>query len=136
MLSECFSVYMYLVLITIFLDNRNIFISFGIIYSFIRTADTYYYPGVQISIFQWCLEIGIFSTSLYIRCKSNALGSLTPPFYTAARISITLVSVFLLLCDIVLNPEPNQCCIQMFFGHTVFLKLWIGQFSDRNPKWL
>ena len=28
----------------------------------------------------------------------------------------------------------TQCCIQMFFWHTVFLKLSIGQFSDtQNP---
>ena len=27
---------------------------------------------------------------------------------------------------------PEQCRIQMFFGHTVFLKLRIGYFSDRQ----
>ena len=45
----------------------------------------------------------------YIRCKSNALGSLTPLLCTIAGISITLLSIFLLLCgDVELNPGPNK----------------------------
>ena len=37
----------------------------------------------------------------------------------------TCISIFVAYPTI-----PSQGCIQMFFGHTVFLKLRIGQFSD------
>ena len=64
---------------------------------------------IPISIVQWHVEIGIFNIRFYIRCKSNALGPLTPLLCTIARISITLLSLFLLLCSSVeLNPGPNK----------------------------
>ena len=47
---------------------------------------------------QWRVEIGIFNIRLCIRCKSNVLGSLTSLPYTIAETSITLRTIFLLLC--------------------------------------
>ena len=62
-----------------------------------------------ISILQWCVEIGIFNIRFYIRCRSNVLGSLTPLPYTIAGFSISLLSIFLLLCgDVELNVEPTK----------------------------
>ena len=64
---------------------------------------------MPISIMQWRVEIGIFNIRFYIRCKSNALGPLTPLIYTIAGISITLLSIFLLLCgDVELNSGPAK----------------------------
>ena len=58
---------------------------------------------------QWRVEIGIFNIRFCIRCKSNALGSLTPLLYTIAGTSITLLAIFLLLFDDVeLNPGPTK----------------------------
>ena len=62
---------------------------------------------VPISIMQLRVEIGIFNIRFYIRCKSNALGPFTPLLCTIAGISITLLSIFLLLCgDAELKPGP------------------------------
>ena len=64
---------------------------------------------MPISIMQWRVEIGIFNIRFYIRCKSNALGPLTPLIYTIAGISITLLLIFILPCDHVeLNPGPTK----------------------------
>ena len=64
---------------------------------------------MPISIMQWRVEIGIFNIKFCIRCKSNALGSLTPLLYTIAGTSITLLTIFLLLCgDVELNPGPTK----------------------------
>ena len=64
---------------------------------------------MPISIMQWRVEIGLFNIRFNIRCKSNALGPLTPLLCTIAGISITLLSLFLLLCgDVELNPGPNK----------------------------
>ena len=57
-----------------------------------------------ISIIQWRVETGIFNIRFYVRCKPNPFGPLTPLLYTVVRISITLLSIFLLLCgDVELN---------------------------------
>ena len=41
--------------------------------------------------------------------QTNALGPLTPLLYTIARISITVLSIFLLLIgDVELNPRPTK----------------------------
>ena len=64
---------------------------------------------------QWLVEIGIFNIRLQIRCNSNDLGPLTPLIYTIVEISITLLSIFLLLCgDIELNPGPTKKCNSWF----------------------
>ena len=64
---------------------------------------------MPISIVQWRVEIGIFNIRFYLRCKSNALGPLTPLIYTIAGISVTLLSMFLLLCGGVdLNLGANK----------------------------
>ena len=64
---------------------------------------------MPISIMQWHVEIGIFNIRFYIRCKSNPLGLLTPLIYTIARISVSFLSIFLLLCsDVELNPGPTK----------------------------
>ena len=64
---------------------------------------------MPVSIMQWRLQAGIFNAGFYIRCKSNALWSLTVLLYTIAGIAIALLSVFLLLCgDNQLNPGPNK----------------------------
>ena len=64
---------------------------------------------MPISIMQWGIQIGIFNITFYIRCKSNTLGPLTPLLYITAGISITLLSIFFLLCgDVELNPDPNK----------------------------
>ena len=64
---------------------------------------------MPISIMQWRVEIGIFNIRFCIRCKSNAVGSLTPLLYTIAGTSITLLTIFLLLCgDVELNPGPTK----------------------------
>ena len=64
---------------------------------------------IPISTRQWRVEIGIFNIRFYVRCKSNAPGPLTPLIYTIAGISITLLSVFLLLCgDVELNPGATK----------------------------
>ena len=61
------------------------------------------------SIMQWRVEIGLFNIRFNIRCKSNALGPLIPLLSTIDGISITLLSLFLLLCgDVQLNPGPNK----------------------------
>ena len=61
------------------------------------------------SIIQWRVGIGILNIRFYVRCKSNALGPLTPLLYTIAGISITLLSIFLLLIgDVELNPGPTK----------------------------
>ena len=60
---------------------------------------------MPISIMQWRAEIGIFNIRFCIRCKSHALGSLTPLLYTIAGTSVTFLTIFLLLCgDVELNP--------------------------------
>ena len=64
---------------------------------------------MPISIVQWRVEIGIFNIRFYLRCKSNALGPLTPLIYTIAGISVALLSMFLLLCGGVgLNLGANK----------------------------
>ena len=64
---------------------------------------------MPISIMQWRVEIGIFNIRFCIRCKSKALGSLTPLLYTIAGTSFTLLTIFLLLCgDVELNPGPTK----------------------------
>ena len=64
---------------------------------------------IPISIMQWRVEIGIFNIRFCIRCKSNALGSLTPLLSTIAETSITLLTIFLLFCgDVKLNPGPTK----------------------------
>ena len=64
---------------------------------------------MPISIMQWLVEIGIFNIKFSIRCKSNALGSVTPLLYKIAGTSITLLTIFLLLCgDVELNPGPTK----------------------------
>ena len=64
---------------------------------------------MPISIMQWRVEIGIFNIRFCIRCKSNAVGPLTPLLYTIAGTSITLLTIFLLLCgDVELNPGPTK----------------------------
>ena len=62
-----------------------------------------------ISILQWCVEIGIFNITFYIRCKSNVHGPLTPLPYMIAGFSVSLLSIFLLLCgDVELNLGPTK----------------------------
>ena len=64
---------------------------------------------MPISIMQWRVEIVIFNVRFCIRCKSNALGSLTALLYTIALTSFTLLTIFLLLCgDVELNPGPIE----------------------------
>ena len=64
---------------------------------------------MPIIVMQWRVAIGIFNVRFCIRCKSNALGSLTPSPYTIAGTSITLLSIFLLICiDEELNPGPTK----------------------------
>ena len=64
---------------------------------------------MPIIIMQWHIEIGILNILFCIRSRPNALGSLTPLLYTIARISIKLLSLFLLLrCNVELNPGPTK----------------------------
>ena len=85
------------------LDDRIILICDCMIYSFIRS-----FSGMPISIMQWRVKIGIFNIRFYIRCKSNPLGSLARLVNTIAEISITLLSIFPLLCgDLKSNPGPT-----------------------------
>ena len=64
---------------------------------------------MPISIMQWLVEIGIFNIKFSIRCKSNALVSVTPLLYKIAGTSITLLTIFLLLCgDVELSPGPTK----------------------------
>ena len=64
---------------------------------------------MPISIMQWVVEMGSFNIRFSMRCKSNALGPLTPLIYTITTISITFLSIFLLLCgDVELNPWSTK----------------------------
>ena len=97
---SCFSFF-------ICLDDRIVLNYDCMIYSFIRLL----LAIKPISIMQWRVEIGIFNIRFCIRSKSNAVGSLTltPLLYIIAGTSITLLTIFLLLCsDVELNSGPTK----------------------------
>ena len=75
--------------------DRKIFICCCIIYSLISIFD-----GIMaISIVQWHVKIGIVNEMFCIKCKSNALWSLTLLLHNISMISMTLLSIFHLLCE-------------------------------------
>ena len=74
------------------------------IYSFIRAFSGSYANQYYVMTLIWVLNI-----RFCIRCTSNALGSLTSLLYAIAGTSITLLTIFLLLCsDVKLNHGPTK----------------------------
>ena len=90
---------------------------------------------IPTSIIKWRVVIGTFSVRIYIRSKSNALVQLKPLFYTIARISIMLLSIFLLLCgEVELSPEPNKN-INSWFNFSILslnVLYWINSLTAYN----
>ena len=86
---------------------------------------------------QWRVEIGIFNIRLCIRCKYNVLGSLTSLPYTIAETSITLRTIFLLLCR---GVEFNHGCTKKrnsWFNFSIYHwnlnSLTTNNFEKVNP---
>ena len=86
---------------------------------------------------QWRVEIGIFNIRFCIRCKSNALGSLTPLPYTIAWTSITLLTIFLLLYgDVEFNhgrTKKRNSWFNFSIYHWNLNSLTANNFEKVNP---